>query len=47
MISNLLVIAHSEGEYSVDEKRLIRYVAMKSGVKKAVLLKMEETYGRR
>ena len=47
LISNLLVIAHSEGEYSADERRLIRYVAMKSGVKKAVLLKMEETYGRR
>ena len=47
LLKNLLVIAHSEGEYSADEKRLIRYVAMKSGVKKAVLLKMEETYGRR
>ena len=47
MISNLLVIAHSEGEYSADEKRLIRYIAQKSGVKKAVLLKMEETFGTR
>ena len=47
LLKNLLVIAHSEGEYSADEMRLIRYIAQKSGVDNAVLLEMEETFGTR
>ena len=47
LLKNLLVIAHSEGEYSADEKRLIRYIAQKSGVDNAVLLEMEKTFGTR
>ena len=41
MIWNLLAIACSEGEYSENERQLIRYVAAKSGVDNAVLLEME------
>ena len=37
----MLVIAYSEGEYSEDERRLIRFVAEKSGVDDAVLAEME------
>jgi len=44
LLRNLLVIAHSEGEYSADERRLIRYVAEKSGVEEAVLLEMEGNF---
>ena len=47
LLKNLLVIAHSEGEYSANEKRLIRYFAQKSGVDNAVLLEMEKTFGTR
>ena len=46
LIRNLLAIAHSEGEYSEDERRLIRYIAEKSGVDKAVLLEMERSFGK-
>ena len=42
MINNLLVIAHSEGEYSADEKRLIRFIAGKTGVDDEVLTEMEQ-----
>ena len=44
LIRNLLAIAHSEGEYSEDERRLIRFVAEKSGVDNAVLLEMEKSF---
>ena len=47
LIRNLLVIAHSEGEYSEDEKRLIRYIARRSGVDDSVLLELEEKFGTR
>ena len=43
LINNLLVIAHSEGEYSADEKRLIRFIAGKTGVDEKVLIEMEQT----
>ena len=43
MINNLLVIAHSEGEYSTEERRLIRYIAEKTGVDGAALTEMEQT----
>ena len=46
LIRDLLAIAHSEGEYSEDERRLIRYIAEKSGVDKAVLLEMERSFGK-
>jgi tellurite resistance protein len=42
LINNLLVIAHSEGEYSADEKRLIRFIAGKTGVDDEVLTEMEQ-----
>lgn len=41
LIWNLLAIAYSEGEYSENEKKLIRYIAAKSGVDNTVLLEME------
>ena len=41
LLRNMLVIAYSEGEYSEDERRLIRFVAEKSGVDDAVLAEME------
>ena len=44
LIRNLLAIAHSEGEYSEDERRLIRFVAENSGVDNAVLLEMEKSF---
>ena len=37
------MIAHSEGEYSADEKRLIRFIAGKTGVDEKVLIEMEQT----
>ena len=42
MIRNLLVIAHSEGEYSTEERRLIRFIAGKTGVDEEVLTEMEQ-----
>ena len=44
LIRSLLAIAHSEGEYSEDERRLIRYVAEKSGVDDAALIEMEQSF---
>ena len=44
LIWNLLAIAFSEGDYSASEKRLIRYIAKKSGVDYTVLLEMEHTF---
>ena len=43
LIRNLLVIAHSEGEYSTEERRLIRFIAGKTGVDDKVLTEMEQT----
>ena len=43
LINNLLVIAHSEGEYSAEEKRLIRFIAGKTGVDDEALIEMEQT----
>ena len=43
LINNLLVIAHSEGEYSTEERRLIRFIAGKTGVDDKVLTEMEQT----
>ena len=37
-----LVIAHSEGEYSTEERRLIRFIAGKTGVDDEVLTEMEQ-----
>ena len=42
LIRNLLVIAHSEGEYSTEERRLIRFIAGKTGVDEEVLTEMEQ-----
>ena len=44
LVRNLLTIAHSEGEYSEDERRLIRYIAEKSGVDNAALTEMEQSF---
>lgn len=44
LIWNLLTIANSEGDYSANERRLIRYITKKSGVDYAILLEMEHTY---
>ena len=44
LIWNLLAIAYSEGEYSASERRLIRYIAKKSGVNNTILLEMEHTF---
>lgn len=43
LIWNLLAIAYSEGDYSTNERRLMRYIAKKSGVDNTVLLEMEHT----
>ena len=45
LIRNLLVIAHSEGEYSTEERRLIRFIAGKTGVDDAALAEMEQEFG--
>ena len=45
MIRNLLVIAHSEGEYSTEERRLIRFIAGKTGVDESALIEMEQEFG--
>ena len=44
LIWNLLAIAYSEGEYSANERRLIRYITKKSGVDNTILLEMEHTF---
>ena len=44
LIWNLLAIAYSEGDYSANERRLMRYIAKKSGVDNTVLLEMEHTF---
>ena len=44
LIWNLLAIAYSEGDYSTNERRLMRYIAKKSGVDNTVLLEMEHTF---
>ena len=36
------MIAHSEGEYSTEERRLIRFIAGKTGVDDEVLTEMEQ-----
>ena len=38
-----LIRAHSEGEYSTEERRLIRFIAGKTGVDDKVLTEMEQT----
>lgn len=43
LLWNLLAIAYSEGDYSKNEKRLIRFIARKAGVEDTVLLDMEHT----
>lgn len=43
LIWNLLAIAFSEGDYSANERRLIRYIARRAGVDHTVLLEMEHT----
>ena len=43
LVWNLLAIAFSEGDYSANEKRLIRYIARRAGVDHTVLLEMEHT----
>ena len=44
LLWNLLAIAYSEGDYSANEKRLMKYIAMKSGVERTTLLEMEHTF---
>lgn len=44
LIWNLLAIAYSEGDYSTNERRLLRYIAKKSGVENTILLEMEHTF---
>ena len=43
LLWDLLAIAFSEGDYSANEKRLIRYFAKRAGVEHTVLLEMENT----
>ena len=40
---DLLTVAYSEGEYSSNEKRLLRFIAKCLGVDYAILLEMEHT----
>ena len=44
LIRNLLEIAYSEGEYSASEKKLIRYIAGRTGVRKAELIEMQQIF---
>ena len=44
LLWNLLAIANSEGEYSKNEKRFIRYFAMKTGIDGSVRMEMEQTF---
>ena len=44
LIWNLLAMAYSEDEYSENERRLIRYIAEKSGVDRAILPEMEQIF---
>lgn len=41
LIWNLLAVAYSEDDYSKNEKRLIRFIAGKSGVDREMVLEME------
>ena len=43
LLWDLIAIAYSEGDYSANEKRLIRYFARKAGVDNTVMLEMEHT----
>ena len=43
LLWNLLAIAYSEGDYSANEKRLIRHFSKRAGVEDTVLLEMEHT----
>lgn len=43
LLWNLLAIAYSEGDYSANEKRLIRYFSRRAGIEDTVLLEMEHT----
>ena len=44
LLWNLLAIANSEGEYSKNEKRFIRYFALKTGIDGSVRMEMEQTF---
>ncbi len=43
LLWDMLTIAQSDGEYSTNEKRLIRYMAKSMGVESAIPLEMEQT----
>ena len=43
LLWNLLAIAYSEGDYSANEKRLLRYFARRAGIEDTVLMEMEHT----
>lgn len=43
LLWDLLTVAYSEGDYSSNEKRLLRFIAKSVGVDYAVLLEMEHT----
>ena len=43
LVWDLLTVAYSEGEYSSNEKRLLRFIAKCLGVDYAILLEMEHT----
>lgn len=44
LLWNLLAIANSEGDYSTNEKRFIRYFAMKTRIDNSVRMEMEHTF---
>lgn len=43
LLWDLLAVAYSDGEYSSNERRLIRYIAKCAGVDNTTLLEMEQT----
>ena len=43
LLWDLLSVAYSEGDYSAEEKRLLRFISKSVGVDHAVLLEMEQT----
>jgi hypothetical protein len=43
LLWNLVVIAYSDGEYSVDEGKIIRFVARTLGVDRAFIPEMESS----
>ncbi len=43
LIWDLLAVAYSEGDYSTDERRLIRYISKNVGVEQVTIMEMEHT----